>query len=509
MKITRKAMLPLFWLGILLTSCNEAAIPSIQPTHTPVRMTETALPEPTATFDPYLATPVPPTRDFSVLATPKPDQQIYTDPDGWYSVNFPADLKSNPDYPYPPFFSRWDNSGDFFETGYLPKLGHMSHVMNVCVWLANFEEEFGSYYVDSVYNAARNRFELDSCRVVPRERGYLTKYLVRENPAADPQHRFLYLKTSFHSQQLADDIENSFTWLNGISQTTPEATPTSLDDEEAAFWKNTVAMPPNISVTESDSRSFEDYRSRLTNNEPTLAPKNTLEDLGYEWRKTSTNENYSSQLYRDGRLLFDSVMDVSPVYTFSTDSGPITAFVVELNTEEHFLIQNDAIHPWQGLAHVGLEEMRAPILYNGELLWAIGKPGVSIQKSNREVVMSFSAYETGFGMVSNFRNWNGHWILSVGDFLFQDGESINTKLGFQEIIGWHLIKGKPAYLFRKGASVGVSYNGQILPLRYDNVTNSRFIGSESQVDNLWVGDDFISFHVNRDGVWKYVLLEFK
>ena len=192
-----------------------------------------------------------------------------------------------------------------------------------------------------------------------------------------------------------------------------------------------------------------------------LTVEEQLESLGYALKVVETQPNYRQQLFRDGRLLFDYVFNVPKVYKFSTDPVPIHAFVV--NTVDtgysgyfgSFLVVNDAIHLWDyspsDTANL------APIIYQGELLWAKGvqNAGVEIRRSNREALFTFRTYFATHLEVDSFRAWNDHWILTAGDFVVQDGEILNQKLGLQEIFEWSVIEDKPVYLFRKGARLGI------------------------------------------------------
>lgn len=137
--------------------------------------TQTAIPTGTPTFIPPTTVPGP----YSIIP-PNPDQQVYIDPDGWYSVNFPADMKPTDK---PNSFSRL---GAFFETGYLPEMGYVSRAITVCTWLANIE----SNPEQSTINW------MPPCSVSIKTNQWQTiTYQIFENPAADPQHHFIYIKT--------------------------------------------------------------------------------------------------------------------------------------------------------------------------------------------------------------------------------------------------------------------------------------------------------------------------
>jgi len=97
--------------------------------------------------------------------------------------------------------------------------------------------------------------------------------------------------------------------------------------------------------------------------------------------------------------------------------------------------------------------------------------------------------------------------LEVGDFVIQDGEVLNPKLGFEEIFNWSLVKDKPTYFFRKESRVGISYGGQILPLQYQDVAHGLCCGPSQS--NPRISDDFMHFYGKWDGVWYYVVMKFK
>jgi hypothetical protein len=271
-------------------------------------------------------------------------------------------------------------------------------------------------------------------------------------------------------------------------------------------------MPSNISVTEyalppeAENKVLwhfvpeEALSGQAVNTTTSPTPhKTTLKELGYEIN--------NMQLYRDGRLLFDLVTHVSDIYTVSTDSDPVTAFIVEVDLgRESYLIQNDAISVW---GYSVQDPPLAPVLYQGELLWLKASKDslVQVLKSNQEVVFSFTPYNEPVYSVSRFKAWNSHWILVAGDFLIQDGEILNKKLGFEEVFNWSLVKDKPTYFFRKGSRVGISHDGQILPIRYDNVEHG--LCCEPALDNPSMGNDSISFFGKRDGVWYYVVVKFE
>ena len=112
-----------------------------------------------------------------------------------------------------------------------------------------------------------------------------------------------------------------------------------------------------------------------------------------------------------------------------------------------------------------------PPFYTKENCYGQGMhSGVEIKKSNGDVIYTFKVPSLP-NHYPSFRAWNGHWILDVENFVIQDGEILNQKLGFQEMFEWGLVKDKPTYFFRKGSKVGISHDGQILPLQYQDVAH--------------------------------------
>ncbi|MEW6242349.1 MAG: hypothetical protein AB1564_16220, partial [Chloroflexota bacterium] len=370
MKTINKVTIPLFLAVMLLASCSgswsapttiqtEVAETALSILGTMAVETQAAQSAPTASPT-YNLTPTAIPGPYTVFP-PNPDQQVYIDPDGWYAVNIPADMQPTDT---PNYFLR---EGGFFETGYLPEMGYMSSALNVCTWLANIESEPEENSISwySYYSPQPNL----GCSVSTKEGDWDSiVYEIIENPAADPEHRFIYIITG-RGYPWAEPIGITFSWLKPVYDLKPGPDLTPLSTEEAAFWENVSSMPSDISVTEYSlppeaqagpteeillglvpEEALPDWATEqntsISNKKPTVEEQ--LKSLGYELRGDIT-KGEGLQLFRNGRILFDHVTRVSNVYTFSTDSGPITAFIVKTRGTggEHqhsFLIQNDAIN---------------------------------------------------------------------------------------------------------------------------------------------------------------------
>lgn len=520
-------------LSAVLVSCrNFTTAPVVNPTD--VIGVQTALPTSTLSIETQLALITP--TDISnptAIPSPAPDQQVYTDPQGWYSVFFPADMEPTDK----PNIFTW--MGDFFETGYLPEMGYMSNVINVCAWMANIEFEPGKSAIDWGFVFSPTFQSGPRCSVSTKGISEESiQYDIFEIPAADPEHRFVYLKTSWALFNAMNGNKRPTATVSWLKPITPRQEPNlaPLSDQELSLWKEIAPLLEGVSVTEyalppgsdpgEQSQLLKElpeealpdwFTNRSILPSPTQTPtiEEQLKTLGYERRTVTTETGLPLyyQLYRDGRLLFDYVHDVSDVYKYSTDSGPVTAFTVNTagtggNYKNSYLIQNDAIHAWE-YNHQDPPYVN-PVLYQNEILWLKTTKdfhNVQIRKSNQEVVFSFAVFTEPIYSVNKFVIWNDHWVLAARDFLIQDGEILNETLGFEEIFSWALVVDRPMFLFRKGPRIGVSYDGYILPLQYQDVARYKCCGFS--VNNPGIDSNGAHFFGKRDGVWYYVVVEVK
>lgn len=479
------------WTEVARARQSAATQTPLPPTQTPLLPTETLMEwDPTLTPGPW----------GYIDAPPNADQQTYRDPEGWYIVNFPKEFEST-DIPNR-FIS---SSGEIFETGYLSELSYLSNMINICTWLTNLMLDPQKSSMSTAH---------DMCVASSTEQyGYQVRYTVRMNPVAEPEHRFIYIKTSgylTYSGFLGDRVD--FSWRKPLSEVTP--LPVTSSPAKDLPWGTPDLLYLDVSISEfALPSSMEPTRHDglfvllPTPDRPTtqagVTPtprKVNLKQIGYELK--SDERGYSS-LYRDGRILFENATRVSDIYTFQTDSGPLTAFIVEIELgNKNFVIQNDAVYDFGGYAIYN----SAPILYQGNLLWArTYNERIEIKKSNGDILFKFVTPWIA-NKPPHFRDWAGHWVLQSGDFLIIDGEIMNAKLGFGEIFNWTLLKGKPLYFFRKGPNVGISYDEKFLPLQYQDVAHGLCCGPAQ--NNPSVGEDSLSFFGKRDGLWYYVVVEF-
>jgi len=449
----------------------------------------------------------------SIIPTPRPEERSYVDPEGWFSVIFPGDYEPTEQG------NKFTKDSGYLEFGFLSELGHVTRINTVCAWLANIiSEDPQNWVVDWSFNG-----ETCTARTTEGVFGQI-RYDVFYHPGADPDHRFAYVK----SARSACPVRTQFSWLKSEDlEYIQELSP--IDSNLLSEWENIAPILEGVSIREySLAAGSNPYREMLISSLPeeakpywaldsytpstpqrTAAPpsENILESLGYELIHPDGINNYG-QLLRDGRVLFDPVYETIS-HKYETDSATITAIevVLEYGKNKAYLILNDVIHPW---LHSHQDPGFPPILYQDELLWIRASENwehVQIVTSESEIISSFAVHTEPMLSTKEFSMWNDQWIWVLRDFVIINGEILNESLGFQEIFLWRLIDGKPAYFFRKDGRIGFSFDGKIYPLEYQHIAHYMCCGYS--INNPSLYNDSARFFAEREGVWYYVILEFK
>ena len=98
--------------------------------------------------------------------------------------------------------------------------------------------------------------------------------------------------------------------------------------------------------------------------------------------------------------------------------------------------------------------------------------------------------------------WDGHWVLEVDDHLIMDGQDLGQARDYDAAYGFALVHDQPFYFFEQNGLVHISYGGQTLPNRYDNVFHNQCC--EAAIHNVERHGDAVLFHALRDGAWYFV-----
>jgi len=510
-------------ITISLCSCDLQKTRSFSTTSStsPTRSTTpgsekiTASPVPTGSL-----TPLP----SFIPSTPASDEQVYLDPEGWYSVNIPADWQNRGN---PNIFS---GENGFFETGYLPEMMFIDYYLVICQWMANISTK-NTYSVSWLGNFR------ESCQLVTLPE--VTPAAVVEviiNPSADFAQRIFYLKADAdHFSKMV----STFTWLQPIAEDGELSYQTApLRAEDISFWENTAPMPPEVTVTEyklpeeaQDKSPTEEIFTEYVPAEALPDRKGTggtyiqktLENInevimpfGYELR--AGPESYPYDLYQDGILALKNISRLPDIYTNVSSGSEKLSFIVhtvnnldkpfyEKGNAASYLIQSDSINLWE-------DKPPNPMLTEGRSIWVEDEllilglgdhTALQVRNANHDLLFSFFTYFGTHIPINKYLVWDDHWILGVSDFIIMDGQILNEILGFEEVYNWYLIDDKPFYFFRKGPRTGISYDGQFLPVHYHEIIHGYCCGLA--LNNPINHENSVRFFGNRDGTWYYVVVE--
>lgn len=510
---------------LVMTSCapqNEALLKSTE--------TRSSIPEATQTT--ILAYPAPQT--YTPVAYPDPgngviktptiqsiitatlnSEQVYVDPAGWFSVRFPGEWQDTGQR------NKFVGEDGFFETGYLAEMKFMQQPVDICHWIANIETK-ATY---SIYSPTILSDKANNCKLVtvPGIVPASTQAIIY-NPNAEYEQKFFYIKTD---TQHFEDIVSTFLWFQPVDlYAVSEFQPTPLRPQNSAFWEQ-VGSPTGIFTIREyallpEGQNASPYRVTLGMFVPPEVPakpepevylekpfeKISLANLGYELKGKPPDQH----LFQGDEILIEGVMHVSDVYSFSNSSEPLWAFTVDTAHEgpqfNSYLIQNGEVIA-RDYSH--LDPNYPPVLHDGRLIWsrAILDRGVTakVQNSNQDVLFSFATYFGASIPFRGFQGWKNHWILEIGSYIIQDGVILNEQYGFEETFNWRVINGKPFYFFRKGQSMGISYDDKFYPINYHAILHGYCCGLVFN-NPVQIGNQ-IRFFSQRNGTRYFVIIDFE
>jgi hypothetical protein len=116
--------------------------------------------------------------------------------------------------------------------------------------------------------------------------------------------------------------------------------------------------------------------------------------------------------------------------------------------------------------------------------------------------------------INNFRGlWvvDGDWILEVahveenpvdpnGAFniwgeIFQNGESLNQKYGYDEVFNFQILHGKPFFFLGKDGNMGFSYDGKETALEYTEIPH--YLCCSSAAFNPQAAENMVAFYASK------------
>ena len=484
----------------------------------------------------FVSTPVWPTSTPTVFPTPvppKPGEQRYVDPDKLYSVNLPAAWHPTG---RPGSFAGKDG---FLEIGYLPSLGYMPTSFGVCEWIANVATQH-------VYTIAGiPRIMHDSCELFTLPGVAPDTWMgIRANFDADYKHRFLYLQTDAKHYPT---IDGSFSWLKPVKDQADSNEIVRATDRD--FWNHLGDMPKTVSVKEykllGDGQHCKTHQDICASYIPSKtlreqsdglrsegldktwqAINKEIEPFGYKLQPEVAPKVF--RLYRGNTLLFDNVYEVPQIHFLPSKGRKEISMLVgvardpqkpfyDLGNVTRFLVTDGSVTQWKCTPDemksfsrdAKLHCLWSPILYKDELigLKTNGEGMIQVQDQRENVLAVFAIpYLPDLGeAVFRFQSWGSHWEMETYDFVVRDGRILNKELGFEAVFGLTLLDDKPFYFFRKGPRVGISYNGHVLPVYYEEIPH--YMGCDLWRNNPRRISDSVRFFAKRAGTWYYVVVQ--
>jgi hypothetical protein len=492
-----------------------AAVPTLGPTNYPG-------PESLDAFPPF-AYPAPGTPELPTpptypepwtIPTPGPISatlQLVEDPSGEFSLRIPVEWKKDPNS------ESYTGEDGFFRMGYLPEMAYQQKASRVCI---DLKRAFPGRWVSGGYSVQGTDF----CSLKPAPGNPAdAPRVILQNPDAPPEQHYAYLE--------ADEahMDSILAWLvfknPAQSWEFPLYLGGPLRPQDQAFWAKTDPLPPGMKVVEyavaqEEKGRLDSLYDAYSNDYPgekvhwredssptsRASTENVLENYGYHLVEGETvySNRETFNLYRDGELVLGGIESTG----HATTSASGEDFVTVLTEPEgkQWLLRKDGISPWDRDPFTYI--LADPIFLGEELIYPVWNPSGQVEiLRGSESIYSIAVNYYASNPVKNFLQWEVDWLMETDGYLVQDEEVLNDTFGYEEIFGWRLLNGQPAYSFRKGPKVGISYGGKILPVSYDYVVHYGCCGYVGL--NPRGSQNMVRFYGLRDGTWVDVEIGFE
>jgi hypothetical protein len=103
---------------------------------------------------------------------------------------------------------------------------------------------------------------------------------------------------------------------------------------------------------------------------------------------------------------------------------------------------------------------------------------ILVTRNGQEIFRTDAGGISPMPALQNLWAYDTHWVLETNLFLedkpfngqvFLDGVSLGLQNGYDEVFNFQTINGRPFYFFRQKGKVEAWYDGQVIPLGYDEV----------------------------------------
>ena len=224
-------------------------------------------------------------------------------------------------------------------------------------------------------------------------------------------------------------------------------------------------------------------------------------------------DDFYWRLLKDERLLTDKITrGERPFQVNLNRSGTDFWMLLSVEGAPYWLLRKDSFELWYGYE---VPPRTNPVFVGDDFFTTqLGmdaqgeKFGVYVKRGG-ETVFFLSGPEFDAGgpcPIETFRAWEDQWVLQIDDQVIVGGQSLRDQ-GYARSFGWQTLGGKPYFLFQKGEDgrYGISYDGEDLPLQFDEIVNWRC--GEKQpfaVANPLGSENVATFFARNEGLWHYV-----
>lgn len=146
--------------------------------------------------------------------------------------------------------------------------------------------------------------------------------------------------------------------------------------------------------------------------------------------------------------------------------------------------------------------------YSDTEVFPVGAPASIEIFSNGQPLQSLAIPLMGAAgsPVRGLWNWDGQWVMEIRSTLFVDGQIKNRDWGYDEIFDWNLVNGKPFFAARRAADFTLVYDGEELPITYDDIAHGD-VCCEAGLYDFQPFVDGAIFYARRDGIWFLVRVQ--
>lgn len=136
---------------------------------------------------------------------------------------------------------------------------------------------------------------------------------------------------------------------------------------------------------------------------------------------------------------------------------------------------------------------------------------ITVTRNDKEIFRTDAGEISPINPLQNLWTYDDHWILETNLFLadtpfngqiFVDGVSLNQEYGYDEAFNFQTINGQPFYFYRHNGKVNAQFDGQKIPLGYDDVPHYLCCSDSGLNPRAW--QNAVLFFGTIDETWHFI-----